>query len=151
MAAVTVDLSAMPLLSQASALDIDALQALSHIRTVRTGKKIFKPGGGDDALYLIRSGLVQVTTSPHKKDGFELAQLGPGSVLCSNGFLQCDSPSLEAVAVTDAELYVLPRAALDALAVEHGTVATALMAESARNLTLQLSSAMENLLASQSQ
>jgi SulP family sulfate permease len=151
MAVVTVDLSAMPQLSQASALDIDALQALAHIRTVRAGKKIFKQGGGDDALYLIRSGLLLVTAAPHKKDGIELAQLGPGSVLCSSGFLQCESPALEAVAVTDAEVYVLSRAALDALAVEHGAVATALMSESARNLALQLSSAMENLLASQSQ
>jgi SulP family sulfate permease len=151
MAVVTVDLSAMPLLSQASATDIDALQALANVRTVRAGKKIFKQGGSDDALYLIRSGLVQVSASSHRRDGFELAELGPGDVLCSSGFLQCESPALEAVAVSNAEVYVLSRAALDALAVEHGAVATALVAGSARNLALHLSSAMDNLLASQSQ
>jgi SulP family sulfate permease len=149
MAAVTVDLSAMPLLVHASAHDIDALQALVSQRTVRAGKKLFKPGGGDDVLYLIRSGLVQVLATVQKKEGFELAKLGPGDVLCSNGFLQCEFPVLEAVAVTDAEVYVVSRAAIDALAVEHGAVATALVAGSARNLTLQLSSAMENLLALQ--
>ena len=151
MAVVTVDLSAMPLLSQASATDIDALQALANVRTVRAGKKIFKQGGSDDALYLIRSGLVQVSSSSHRRDGFELAELGPGDVLCSSGFLQCESPALEAVAVSNAEVYVLSRAALDALAVEHGAVATALVAGSARNLALHLSSAMDNLLASRSQ
>ena len=151
MAVVTVDLSAMPLLSQASAPDIDALQALAHIRTVRAGKKLFKHGGGDDALYLIRSGLVQVSASSHRRDGVALAELGPGDVLCSSGFLQCESPALEAAAVSDAEVYVLSRAALDALAVEHGAVATALVGGSARNLALQLSSAMDNLVASQSQ
>ena len=151
MAVVTVDLSAMPLLSQASATEIDALQALAHIRTVRAGKKIFKHGGSDDALYLIRSGLVQVSASSHRRDGFELAELGPGDVLCSSGFLQCESPALEAVAVSNAEVYVLSRAALDALAVEHGAVATALVAGSARNLALHLSSAMDTLLASRSQ
>jgi SulP family sulfate permease len=151
MAVVTVDLSAMPLLSQASATDIDALQALANVRTVRAGKKIFKQGGSDDALYLIRSGLVQVSASSHRRDGFELAELGPGDVLCSSGFLQCESPALEAVAVSNAEVYVLSRAALDALAVEHGAVATALVAGSARNLALHLSSAMDNLLASRSQ
>ncbi|MCF8157634.1 MAG: cyclic nucleotide-binding domain-containing protein [Rhodoferax sp.] len=151
MAVVTVDLSAMPLLSQASATDIDALQALANVRTVRAGKKIFKQGGSDDALYLIRSGLVQVSASSHRRDGFELAELGPGDVLCSSGFLQCESPALEAVAVSNAEVYVLSRAALDALAVEHGAVATALVAGSARNLALHLSSAMDTLLASRSQ
>ncbi len=146
MLAVTVDLSAMPLLAHASVHDMDALQALVSTRSIRSGKKLFKPGGGDDALYLIRSGLVQVLTSVQKKQDFELANLGPGDVLCSNGFLQCEFPALEAVAVTDAEVYVVSRAALDALAAEHGAVATALVAGSARNLTLQLASAMENML-----
>jgi SulP family sulfate permease len=149
MLAVTVDLSAMPLLAHANVHDMDALQALVSTRSIRSGKKLFKPGGGDDALYLIRSGLVQVLASVQKKQDFELAKLGPGDVLCSNGFLQCQSPALEAVAVTDAEVYVVSRAALDALAAEHGAVATALMAGSARNLTLQLASAMENMLALQ--
>ena len=149
MLAVTVDLSAMPLLAHANVHDMDALQALVSTRSIRSGKKLFKPGCGDDALYLIRSGLVQVLASVQKKQDFELAKLGPGDVLCSNGFLQCQSPALEAVAVTDAEVYVVSRAALDALAAEHGAVATALMAGSARNLTLQLASAMENMLALQ--
>jgi SulP family sulfate permease len=149
MVAVTVDLSAMPLLAHANLHDMDALQALVSTRCVRAGKKLFKPGGGDDALYLIRSGLVQVLTSVQKKEGLELAKLGPGDVLCSNGFLQCEFPALEAVAVSDAEVYVVSRAALDALAVEHGAVATALVAGSARNLTLQLAGAMENMLALQ--
>jgi SulP family sulfate permease len=149
MLAVTVDLSAMPLLAHANVHDMDALQALVSTRSIRSGKKLFKPGGGDDALYLIRSGLVQVLASVQKKQDFELAKLGPGDVLCSNGFLQCQSPALEAVAVTDAEVYVVSRAALDALAAEHGAVATALMAGSARNLTLQLASVMENMVALQ--
>jgi SulP family sulfate permease len=149
MLAVTVDLSAMPLLAHTSAHDMDALQALVSTRSIRAGKKLFKAGGGDDALYLIRSGLVQVLASVQKKQDFELANLGPGDVLCSSGFLQCEFPALEAVAVTDAEVYVVSRAALDALAAEHGAVATALMAGSARNLTLQLASVMENMVALQ--
>jgi SulP family sulfate permease len=149
MVAVTVDLSAMPLLAHANVHDMDALQALVSTRSIRAGKKLFKAGGGDDALYLIRSGLVQVLASVHKKEGLELAKLGPGDVLCSNGFLQCESPALEAVAVSDAVVYVVSRAALDALAAEHGAVTTALVAGSARNLTLQMSSAMENMLALQ--
>ncbi len=151
MAVVTVDLSAMPLLDHVSAMDLEALQALAPTRTVRAGKKLFKQGGGDDALYLIRSGLVQVLASVQKRDNVDLAKLGPGDVLCSSGFLQCESPMLEAVAVTDAEVYVLSRAALDALAVEHGSVATALLAGAARNLALQLSSTMDNVLALQAQ
>jgi len=151
MEAVTVDLSAMPLLGHVSAMDLEALQVLAPTRTVRAGKKLFKQGGGDDALYLIRSGLVQVQASVQKRDNVDLAKLGPGDVLCSSGFLQCESPMLEAVAVTDAEVYVLSRAALDALAAEHGSVATALLAGAARNLALQLSSTMDNVLALQAQ
>jgi SulP family sulfate permease len=151
MAAVNVDLSAMPLLVHASVHDIEALQVLASTRTVRAGKKLFKPGSDDDAMYLIRRGLVQVLASVHKKVDIELAKLGPGEVLCSNGFFQCDSPALEAVAVTDAEVYVVSRAALEAYAAEHGAAATALTAGGARNLAMQLAQAMDNVLALQAQ
>ncbi len=50
MVAVTVDLSAMPLLAHANVHDMDALQALVSTRSIRAGKKLFKAGGGDDAL-----------------------------------------------------------------------------------------------------
>ncbi len=151
MAEVSVDLSAMPLLAHASVQEMDALQALAQRRTVHAGKKLFKHGGGDNALYLIRSGLVQVALDVQRKSDFELAQLGPGEVICSSGFLQCESPALEATAVTDVEVYVIARAALDALAIEHGAVATTLLAGAARSVTLHLSRAMENLMASRVQ
>jgi CRP-like cAMP-binding protein len=77
--------------------------------------------------------------------------VGPGEVLCSSGFLRCESPALEATAVTDVEVYVIARAALDALAIEHGAVATTLLAGAARSVTLHLSRAMENLMASRVQ
>ncbi len=151
MATVSVDLSAMPQLAHANAHDMDALQALAQRRTVHAGKKVFKQSGGDDAIYLIRSGLVQVVVAAQRKSDFELAQVGPGDALCSNGFLQCESPVLEAIAVTDVDVYVIARAALDALAVEHGAVATALLAAGARSLTLHMARAMENLMASRAQ
>jgi SulP family sulfate permease len=149
MAAVTVDLLAMPLLADADAGAVDTLHELAQTRSVRAGKKLFKHGGDDDALYLIRSGLVQVTALVQHKSDLELGELGPGEALCSNGFLQCESPVLEAVALSDVEVYVVSRAVLDALAAEHGVIATALLVGAVRNLTLQLSRTVENLLVSQ--
>jgi SulP family sulfate permease len=146
MVEVSVDLSAMPLLAQAGTLAIDALQILAITRTLHAGKKLFRHGGGEDALYLIRSGVLEISATSHKRASVELAELGPGEVLCSAGFLQCESLALEAVAVTHAEVYVVSRAALDALAAEHGVVATALLGGCARNLAFQLSRAMEKSL-----
>ena len=150
MTAVAVDLSAMPVLSQASVAALDALNHLAQFRTARAGKKLFKLHGDDDALYLIRSGLVAVHASVLKNHHPVLAELGPGEVFCSNRFLQSEFPLLDAVAITDTEVYCLPRAAFDAYAMEHGPQAAAMVAAAGRNLAQQLAHAVERLGASRS-
>jgi SulP family sulfate permease len=151
MASVTLDLSAMPLLGNTGEAALHALQDLVQTRKLRAGKKLFKFHGEDDCLYFIRSGLIQVHTALQHKGTITLAELGPGELLCSNGFLRAEDPSLEAIATTDAEVYALSRAALETLAIGQGALASALMASAARNLSQQLHSAMETLLVTQPQ
>ncbi|MBI2749466.1 MAG: SLC26A/SulP transporter family protein [Burkholderiales bacterium] len=146
---VSLDLSAMPLLANASESAMAALQQAMQLRRVRAGKKLFKAGGDDDCLYLIRSGSVRLSLVAPKKVHRGLALLGLGDLLCSSGFLQCETPALEAVALTDVEVYALPRAALDALAQDHGAMALALHGAVARNLAAQLAGAMEQLAAAE--
>lgn len=150
-AVVSLDLSAMPLLASASQGAMAALHQAMPLREVRAGKKLFKAGSDDDSLYLIRSGSVRLGLSTARKEHRELAQLELGGIFCSAGFLQCEAPALEAVALTDVEVYALPRATLDALAVEHGALATTLLGAVTRNLAAQLAGAMEHLLVTESE
>ena len=146
MATVAVDLSAMQMLAGVSAADMAALHLKVQTRTLRQGKKLFKAGHGDDGLYLVRSGKVSLTAvSPHRGH-VELATCGPGEALCGNDFLRCASPVLEAQALTDAEVYVLPRAAFEALAREHGAMTTVLLASINASLAQQLADALDPLL-----
>lgn len=150
-AVVELDLSAMPLLAQATEPAMAALHQAAQLRHVRAGKKVFKAASDDDCLYLVRSGTVRLSVITPKKEPRELAQLGLGDALCSNGFLQCDTPALEALAVTDVEVYALPRAAFDALAQTHGALATTLQGAVTRSLATQLASALDSLTATESQ
>jgi len=150
-AVVSLDLSAMPLLMNLSESAMAALSQAMQLRSVHSGKKLFKAGGDDDSLYLIRSGSVRLALAAPKKEHRELALLGLGQALCSNGFLQCETPALEAVALTDVEVYALPRAAFDALAHEHGALAMTLLGAVTRNLAIQLARALESLAVSEAE
>ena len=94
-----------------------------------------------------KTGTVRLALVAQKKAHRGLALLGLGDPLCSSGFLQSGTPALEAVALTDVEVYALSRAAFDALAPDHGALAMALQGAVTRNLAAQLASAMEQLAA----
>ncbi len=148
-AIVSLDLSAIPLLAHVPEPAMAALHQAMQLRQVHAGKKLFKSAGSDDCLYLVRSGSVQLSVVTPKKEHHEVAApLGLGEALCSSGFLQSNFPALEALAITDVEVYALPRAAFDALALEHGALATALQGAVTRNLASQLAVALDSLAAS---
>jgi SulP family sulfate permease len=147
---VALDLTAMPVLAKASAEEVAALQARMLLRSARAGKRLFKAGGDEASLYLVRSGSVQLSLAGHKKAQHELARVGLGGMFCSGAFLRGDAPALEAVALSDVEVYAISRADFDTLAHQQGTLATALLAEVGGQLAAQLAAAVEGLSATES-
>jgi len=141
---VALDLSAMPVLAKARADEVAALYARMPLRSVHAGKKLFKAGGNDASLYLLRSGSVQLSLAGHKKVPHELARVGLGGILCSGTFLHGDALALEAVALSDVEVYAISRADFDVLAREHGALATTLLGEASSRLATQLAAAVDS-------
>lgn len=146
---VALDLSAMPVLAKASVEEVEALHACMPLRSVRAGKRLFKAGADDACLYLVRSGSVQLSLAAHKKAQHELARIGLGGLLCSSAFLPGNAPVLEAVALSDAEVYAVTRTDFDALARQQGALTTTLLAEVGSQLAAQLAAAVEGLSATE--
>jgi SulP family sulfate permease len=141
----TVDLQAMPWLAACSAQDLSALQAQVQRQQVAAGKKLFKHGKADDCLFFVRSGLVKVFVHRQKKDLLQLPSAAPGHLLCDTRFFQTPLQGLEAVALTDTEVYTLSKTALEQLSKEHGALATALTAALNAYLSALLVQAVDEL------
>ncbi|MGI9132589.1 MAG: cyclic nucleotide-binding domain-containing protein, partial [Rhodoferax sp.] len=137
-----LDLNLMPVLAACPVQDVSALQQAVQLSQVALDKKLFRPGQGDDCLYLVRSGRFRVDLVVGKHAHLQVAFFGPGEVLSGNRFLQGEAVSGEAIAVQDSQVYTLSRSAFDALAQKHGTVAAALLSALARKATNQLEQAL---------
>lgn len=136
-----VELPAMPLLKGVSTQALEALVQMAQLRTVRTGKKLFKHDAADDCLYLVRKGQLSLELGHGKKSHLQLAYVGPGDVFCGNGFYKNGPATAEAIAVLETEVYALSRAQFDTLAAEFGALAVRLMDALASNATSQLANA----------
>jgi SulP family sulfate permease len=115
-----------------------ALEACMEQRHVKAGKKIFKAGEEGDQLMLIRRGVVRVTLPIRKKQVHHVGTFERGSFIGELGFLTGVPRTADAVAVTDTDLYVLPRASFDALAQEHRVAALQLIEGIAHSLAMRL-------------
>jgi SulP family sulfate permease len=141
----TVDLAAMPWLEGCSAQDISALQAQVQLQQVAAGKRLFKHGKADDYLFFVRSGLVKLSVHRQKKDLLQMPSAAPGHLLCDTRFFQTPLHGLEAVALTDTEVYTLSKAALEQLAKNHGALTAALTAALNAYLSAMLVQAVNEL------
>jgi SulP family sulfate permease len=110
------------------------LAAVLGSRHVSAGEGVFRRGDPGDALFLLRSGQVAITL-PAARGGRRLVSYAPGVVFGEIGLLRGTPRSADAVAETDAELWVLDRAAHDRLLIEDPV----LMGQLLRQLALQLS------------
>ncbi|MBT9489261.1 MAG: SLC26A/SulP transporter family protein [Rubrivivax sp.] len=120
-----------------AALDAAARERLAAVlgtRQVLAGEGVFRRGEPGDALFLLRSGQVAITL-PAARGGRRLVSYAPGVVFGEIGLLRGTPRTADAVAETDAELWVLDRAAHDRLLREDPV----LMGQLLRQLALQLS------------
>jgi len=134
----TLDLRAMPFLAGCSDAAVAALGHAVDIRTVAAGKRVFKAGSEDEALFFIRHGSVKLTVPIRKKDNYHLATCGPGDIIGDIGFIEAGPEGVDAVATVDSEMYVLRRDDFERLAAEHGDLAVAIVGCVARSLATRL-------------
>ena len=140
--AAAIELPAMPFLAGCSAEALSALSAAVEIRLIKAGKKVFKAGTDGDALFFIRRGLIKLTVPIHKKESYHLATCGPGDLIGDMGFMEVGRQAMDAVALIDADVYVLPRERFEVLAVDHGDLSVALIGTLAHNLAVRLHAAI---------
>jgi SulP family sulfate permease len=139
---VPVELADIPFLAGCSPEAMTALAANVELRTVKAGKRVFKAGGDSDALYFLRSGVVKLTVPIHKKESYHLATCSPGDLIGAKGFIEVHRQAMDALALTDADVYVLTRDRFEVLAVDHSDLAVALMGKLARDLAMRLQAAI---------
>lgn len=113
--AVPVELPDMPFLAGCSDEAMAALAATVELRLVKAGKKVFKAGGDSDSLYFLRRGVVKLTVPIHKKESYHLATCGPGDLIGAKGFIEVHRQAMDALALTDVDVYVLTREQFEVL------------------------------------
>lgn len=143
--AIPLELREMPLFAGQSEHAITALEAALELRFVKAGKKVFKSGGDDTDLFIIRRGTVKITLPIRKKESYHLATSTRGAIIGNMGFLDIEGHAADAVALTDTEVYVLSREHFDALAEEHSGIELTLLKAVARNLSSRLRITIEEL------
>lgn len=139
------DLHTMPLLAGCMPASIAALEAALETRTVKAGKRVFKAGTACDALFLIRSGTVKLMVPVRKKESYHLATCEAGDLIGDMGFIENAQHAIDALAITDCEVYVLSRERFELLAMTHDDLLFAFFGNIARNLSTRLHTTITEL------
>ncbi|MFI5113102.1 MAG: SLC26A/SulP transporter family protein [Terriglobales bacterium] len=122
-----LDIRHMDMFRQRGEETLAALEAGTEIRTFQAGQKIFSHGDSSDELYFIRKGSVRIVMPLDGRTGHHLATFGRGDFFGELAFMDRAPRSADAVADTDAELYVLTRERFAALSLEHRMLALNLL------------------------
>jgi SulP family sulfate permease len=117
---------------------LTALEACTERRSYKAGDNIFRHGDDGGELFLIRSGSVRIILPLDKTHVHHLATFSRGDFFGEMSFLDGAARSADAVAFTDVELFILPRARFDSIADEHKKLAMNLLEGLARALANRL-------------
>lgn len=115
-----------------------ALESCMDKRSYKAGEKIFAQGDAGDEMYLIRRGAIRIVLPLKDKKSHHLATFGRSDFFGEMAFLDPAPRSADAVALTDADLFVLSRKRFDTLAEEHKKLAIGLVLSVARVLSIRL-------------
>lgn len=115
-----------------------ALRACMETRSYAENDVIFRRGERGDELYLIRKGRVRALLPIAEGQSHHLATFSRGDFFGEMAFLDRETRSADALAATQTELFVLPRARFDGLAQEHRVLALNLLEGLARTLAVRL-------------
>jgi len=112
---ITLYLRRVPFLRALPESTLEAVARRMHKTTVPAGSPIFRVGDPGDAIYVVDSGEVEIST----EDGIPIAVVYTGSTLGEVEVLGELPRKVNAYALTDTTLWVLHRSDLTALAQEH--------------------------------
>jgi len=115
-----------------------ALEACMDKRSYKAGEKIFARGDAGDEMYLIRRGAVRIVLPLSNTQSHHLATFGRSDFFGEMAFLDPAPRSADAMALTEADLFVLSRKRFDTLAEEHKKLAIGLVLSVARVLAIRL-------------
>lgn len=115
-----------------------ALEGCMEKRAVKAGEKIFARGDTGDELFLIRRGEIRIMLPLNGTQSHHLSTFGQGNFFGEMAFLDGAPRSADAIAFSDAELYVLPRKTFDKIAEEHKKIAIKLLESLASTLSARL-------------
>jgi SulP family sulfate permease len=133
-----LNLHAIPLLIGCSKEAVAALEAVVELRTVKAGKRVFKAGAECNELFVIRRGIVKLMVPLRKKDSYHLATCEPGDLIGDMGFIESGSHAVDALAITDCEVFMLSRENFEMLALMHDDLLFAIFGNIARTLSTRL-------------
>ena len=125
--ATALGLGEIELFKGRKAETLTALEQRMDKRVYKAGEKIFTRGDTGDELFLIRRGAVRIMLPISDKQNHHLGTFGRGAFFGEMAFLDGEARSADAVAFSDAELYVLSRKTFDAMAEEHKKLGLRLM------------------------
>jgi SulP family sulfate permease len=115
-----------------------ALEQCMEMRSCKAGEKIFARGETGDELFLIRRGAVRILLPLEGREAHHLATFARGDFFGEMAFLDREPRSADAVAYTDADLFVLSRRRFDGLADDHKRLGMNLLEGLARTLAIRL-------------
>ncbi len=114
------------------------LAAALEPRSSKAGELIFSTGDAGDELFLIRRGSVRILLPVEGTARHHLTTFGRGDFFGGTSFLDGQPRMVDAVALTDTDLFVLRREAFERLAEEHKRLAVNLLQALAQVLAMRL-------------
>src|SRR6266702_3559170 len=104
---VTFDSSA--LFRELGPEDLNHLRAIAREQQFSTGSQIFKEGDQGDGVYLVRTGLVEISGLLADEARHVFSQIGPGEIFGEMAVLENKPRSACAVAKLESKVYFVPR------------------------------------------
>ena len=115
-----------------------ALEERAERRTFSAGQPLFKRGDEGHEIFFVRRGRIRIATSLARGGTVHVATFCRGDFLGDMAFLDARPRSADAVAATDAEVFVLSRAAIEAVAAADPRLGARFFEELGRALSARL-------------
>ncbi len=115
---------------------IECLATATIVRSFDRGDLLMEQGSHGASLYIIRSGIFEISQRRPDSSTFLYGRIGPGEYLGEISMMSGDPRPVSVIALTSASVLELPRTALEALLAEDKGLSTSLELSVKRGLAL---------------
>jgi CRP-like cAMP-binding protein len=98
------DLARLPVFSSLSAVELERVAGLVHLRQYAAGETVIRRGALQSGFYLVRSGAVRIVRQTAGGEPVEVDRLGPGELAGEFGLLDSAPRSSSLIAAESTEL-----------------------------------------------